>query len=134
MDMRRPEEKVEVVRVCGLEGGPGTCGCEGWNGGRRRVPRFDQDRRVHEWQIWESGSTVGTTEVYKVSEFRQHGAATDFRDSIEELEATYPEPGAVSDDPEVLRPCGSSENDYHPAGAWRSLLHPKLIRPEDPRI
>ena len=59
--MRRPEEKLEVVRVCMLEGGPGLCECEGRNGGPRpcrRVPRLDQDRRVHGWQICKSNGLI----------------------------------------------------------------------------
>ena len=44
----------------------------------------------------------------------QYGTAEDFRVAIEELKTTFPESGAVSDDPEVLEPYGFSENDYHP--------------------
>ena len=48
------------------------------------------------------------------SEHQRYGSATDFRKAIEELKATFPAPGAVSDDPEVLGPYGFSENDHHP--------------------
>ena len=63
----------------------------------------------------ESGSTAGATEVRVPGlDNPQYGTAKDFRDAIEELKTTFPEPGAVSDDPEVLKPYGFSENDYHP--------------------
>ena len=62
-----------------------------------------------------SGSTKGTAEVDASSRYNtQYGSAKDFREAIEELRATFPEPGAVSDDPEVLEPYGFSGNDYHP--------------------
>lgn len=62
-----------------------------------------------------SGSTAGAT-VDRVPglDTPRYGTAKDFRDAIEELKATFPQPGAVSDDPEVLKPYGFSENDYHP--------------------
>lgn len=44
----------------------------------------------------------------------QYGTAKDFRDAIEALKATFPEPGAVSDDPRVLEPYGSADTDRHP--------------------
>ena len=63
----------------------------------------------------ESGKTREVAEVRVPSlDNPQYGTAKDFRDAIEELKATFPEPGAVSDDPEVLKPYGFSENDYHP--------------------
>jgi len=62
-----------------------------------------------------SKSTTGATEVRVPGlDNPQYGTAKDFRDAIEELKTTFPEPGAVSDDPEVLKPYGFSENDYHP--------------------
>ena len=44
----------------------------------------------------------------------QYGTPEDFRKAIEELNATFPKPGAVSDDPVVVAPYGFSQNDYHP--------------------
>jgi len=44
----------------------------------------------------------------------QYGTSEDFRKAIKELKATFPEPGAVSDDPVVVAPYGFSQNDYHP--------------------
>ena len=62
-----------------------------------------------------SGSTAGATRVRVPGlDNPRYGIAKDFRDAIEELKTTFPEPGAVSDDPEVLKPYGFSENDYHP--------------------
>ena len=62
------------------------------------------------------GSSKGTAEVDAFSRYTnpQYGTAKDFREAIEELRAAFPEPGAVSDDPEVLEPYGFSGNDYHP--------------------
>jgi hypothetical protein len=75
----------------------------------------------------ESGSTGRATEVRAPGlDKPQYGTANDFRDAIEELKATFPEPGAVSDDPEVLKPYGDSENDYHPGD------HPRFIFEIDP--
>lgn len=44
----------------------------------------------------------------------QYGTVKDFRDAIGELKTTFPGPGAVSDDPEVLEPYGFSVGDRHP--------------------
>jgi hypothetical protein len=52
------------------------------------------------------------------SDHQRYGSANDFRKAIEELKATFPTPGAVSDDPEVLMPYGFSENDYHPGSCF----------------
>lgn len=51
---------------------------------------------------------------------QRYGSVKDFRKAIEELKATFPTPGAVSDDPKVLAPYGFSGNDYHP-GNWFCL-------------
>lgn len=68
---------------------------------------------THEFQ--KSGSTRETEETGASGlESPQYGTANDFRKAIEQLKATFPEPGAVSDDPDVLGPYGFSENDYHP--------------------
>ena len=45
----------------------------------------------------------------------QYGTARDFRDAIEELKKTFPKPGAVSDDPEVLEPYGFFMGDRYPS-------------------
>lgn len=50
----------------------------------------------------------------------RYGTLEDFRKAIEELKATFPEPGAVSDDPIVVASYGFSQNDYHPGGSTRS--------------
>ena len=50
-------------------------------------------------------------------DYPQYGTAKDFRDAIEELKATFPKPGAVSDDPRVLEPYGSTDADRHPGKA-----------------
>lgn len=67
------------------------------------------------YEFRKSGSTRGPSEArtYGV-DTPQYGTAKDFREAVKELKATFPEPGAVSDDPEVLKPYGISENDYHP--------------------
>jgi len=44
----------------------------------------------------------------------RYGTPEDFRKAIEELKTTFPEHGAVSDDPVVVAPYGFSQNDYHP--------------------
>jgi len=61
------------------------------------------------------GSVRGTEEtgVPGVGNPR-YGTANDFREAIEELKTTFPEPGVVFDDPDVVAPYGFSENDYHP--------------------
>lgn len=51
----------------------------------------------------------------------RYGTPGDFRRAIEELKTTFPEPGAVSDDPVVVAPYGFSQNDYHPGKPRRSL-------------
>ena len=62
-----------------------------------------------------SGSTAGAAGVCAPGlDNPQYGTAKDFRDAIEEFKATFPGPGAVSDDPEVLKPYGFSESDYYP--------------------
>jgi len=62
-----------------------------------------------------SGSTAGAAGVRAPGlDNPQYGTAKDFRDTIEELKATFPGPGGVSDDPEVLKLHGFSESDYHP--------------------
>ena len=68
---------------------------------------------THELQ--KSGSTGRTEEAHEFGpDNSQYGTANDFRKAIEELRETFPEPAAVSDDPDVLGPYGFSENDYHP--------------------
>lgn len=52
----------------------------------------------------------------------QYGAPGDFLKAIEELKATFPEPGAVSDDPVVVAPYGFSQNDYHPGKCSQSQI------------
>lgn len=59
------------------------------------------------------------------SDHQRYGSAKDFRKAIEELKATFPTPGAVSDDPEVLVPYGFSENDHHPGSYF--LYHPHRV-------
>ena len=51
----------------------------------------------------------------------QHGTAKDFREAIKELKATFPGPGAVSDDPDVLEPYGFSGGGYIPGNPCFSL-------------
>ena len=66
-------------------------------------------------QLQSFGSIRGPEEVGALGlDNPRYGNANDFCGAIEELKATFPEPGAVSDDPDVLAPYGFSENDYHP--------------------
>jgi len=68
---------------------------------------------THESQ--KSGSIRGTEAADAPGlDYPRYGNANDFSEAIEELKATFPEPGAVSDDPDVLAPYGFSQNDYHP--------------------
>ena len=68
------------------------------------------------YESQKSGSTRETEKVCASSlENPQYGTTKDFREAIEELKATFPKSGAVSDDPDVLGPYGFSENDYHPS-------------------
>lgn len=53
---------------------------------------------------------------------QRYGSAKDFREAIEELKATFPKPGAVSDDPEVLVPYGFTDNDHHPGYHFFCIL------------
>ena len=67
------------------------------------------------YELQKSGSARGTEETRTSGlDNTQYGTARDFCEAIKELKATFPEPGAVSDDPGVLGPYGFSENDYHP--------------------
>lgn len=50
-----------------------------------------------------------------------YGSVEDFQKAIEELKATFPAPGMVSDDPEVLVPYGFSENDHHPGSYFPAI-------------
>ena len=64
---------------------------------------------------YKSPNSSGTEEVHTPGrDNQQYGTARDFREAIKELKATFPKPGAVSDDPEVLEPYGFSEHDHHP--------------------
>jgi D-lactate dehydrogenase (cytochrome) len=57
----------------------------------------------------------------------RYGTAEDFRKAIEELKATFPEPGAVYDDPVVVAPYGFSQNDYHPSESVQSLRISRVL-------
>lgn len=68
------------------------------------------------YESQKSGRTRETEEGPRTSspDDPQYGTTKDFRQAIEELKATFPKPGAVSDDPDTLGPYGFSESDYHP--------------------
>jgi len=74
------------------------------------------------------GSWASATDL----ENTRYGTPKDFRKAIEELKATFPEPGVVSDDPVVVAPYGFSQNDYHPGEStcspyiWRVLMNGEL--------
>ncbi|KAF9649463.1 hypothetical protein BDM02DRAFT_3230234 [Thelephora ganbajun] len=79
-----------------------------------------------DYEFQKSGGTRGTEKVHASGlDNPRYGSPKDFRKAIEELKATFSEPGAVSDDPEVLRPYGFSENDRHPASNHTVVVHPE---------
>ena len=66
-------------------------------------------------KLQQSESNRGMEEACVLGHDKPHyGTTNDFCKSIDELKATFPEPGTVLGDPEDLGPFGFSKNDYHP--------------------
>ncbi|KAF9783921.1 hypothetical protein BJ322DRAFT_1007497 [Thelephora terrestris] len=75
---------------------------------------------------YNSPKSGGTEEAHASSlDNLPYGTAKDFQEAIKELKATFPSPGAVSDDPEVLEPYGFSEYDHHPVSNHTVVVHPE---------